>query len=84
MADEQTPLWRRLLNGWIAIAERFGSTQTLCLLAFFYIALIGPVASIQALARRDQLDKRTLKDAGTAWRESESGGNDLERAKLLS
>jgi len=84
VAVEQTPLWRRLLNGWMAIAERFGSTQTLVLLAFFYFVLIGPVAAIQALGRRDQLDKRTLRDAGSAWRESESGGNDLERAKLLS
>jgi hypothetical protein len=81
---EQTPLWRRLLNGWVAIAERFGATQTLVLLAFFYVVLIGPVAVIQAVGRRDQLDKRALRDSGTAWRESESGGNDLERAKLLS
>ena len=81
---EPTPLWRRLLAGWMVIAEHFGSVQTLVILAFFYISLIGPVSLVQAIARRDQLDKRKLRDPGTAWRESESGGNDLERAKLLS
>ena len=81
---EPTPLWRRLLAGWMTIAEHFGSVQTLVLLGFIYVLLIGPVSLVQAVARRDQLDKRGLRNPGTAWRESESGGNDLERAKLLS
>jgi hypothetical protein len=81
---EPTPLWRRLLAGWMAIAEHFGSAQTLVLLGFIYVFVIGPVSLVQAIARRDQLDKHTLRDAGTAWHASESGGNDLERAKLLS
>ena len=81
---EPTPLWRRLLAGWMVIAEHFGGVQTLVLLGFIYVFVIGPVSLVQALGRRDQLDKRTLGTSGTAWRESESGGNDLERAKLLS
>ena len=78
------PLWRRLLEGWVAIAERFGTVQTLVLLGFIYVFVIGPVSVVQFVARRDQLDKRSLRGGDTAWRESESGGNDLERAKLLS
>src|SRR5688500_16689781 len=31
--SEQTPLRRTLLNGWIAIAGRFGAVQTLLILA---------------------------------------------------
>jgi hypothetical protein len=81
---EKTPLWRTLLNGWMAIAGRFGSVQTMLLLVFFYVALIGPVSILQSLARRDQLDKRALWKKESAWRDSDSGGNDLERAKLLS
>lgn len=81
---EQVPLWRRLLNGWMAVAGRFGSVQTLLLLVLFYLVLIGPVSILQAFGRRDQLDKRTLWKKETAWHQSESGGTDLERAKLLS
>jgi hypothetical protein len=84
LGSEQTPLWRRLLEGWMAIAGRFGGVQTLLLLVLVYLTLIGPVAIVQALGRRDQLDKRELWKDGSAWHESESGGTDLERAKLLS
>jgi hypothetical protein len=81
---EQTPLWRRLLNGWMAIAGRFGSVQTQMLLVLFYLALIGPISLVQGIGGRDPLDKRGLWKKDSAWRESESGGNGLERAKLLS
>jgi hypothetical protein len=68
----------------MAVAGRFGSVQTLLLLVLFYLLLIGPVSILQAIGRRDQLDKRTLWKKETAWCESESSGTDLERAKLLS
>src|SRR4029450_4430362 len=41
LQDEQVPLGRRLLNGWMAVAGRFGSVQTLLLLVFSYPVLIG-------------------------------------------
>jgi len=82
--SEQTPLWRTLLNGWMAIAGRFGGVQTLLILVLFYLILIGPISVIQVVSRRDQLDKRALWRKESAWQESDSGGNDLERAKLLS
>lgn len=81
---EQVPVGRRLVNGWMAVAGRFGGVQTLLLLVLIYVVLIGPVSVVQALARRDQLDKRALWKKESAWRQSESGGTDLERAKLLS
>ena len=82
--SEQAPLWRTLLHGWMAIAGRFGGVQTLLILVLFYLILIGPISVIQVVGRRDQLDKRTLWRKESAWQESDSGGNDLERAKLLS
>ena len=82
--SDRIPLWRTLLNGWMVIAARFGHVQTLMILVLFYLILIGPVSLFQVLGRRDQLDKRTLWKKESAWRDSESGGNDLERAKLLS
>jgi hypothetical protein len=84
VTSEQTPLWRTLLNGWMAIAGRFGGVQTLLILVLFYVILIGPISMIQVVSRRDQLDKRSLWRRESAWQESDTGGNDLERAKLLS
>jgi hypothetical protein len=75
---------RRLLEGWQAIAGRFGYVQTLVILSLFYVALIGPVALGLTLGRRDLLDKRHLKETGSAWRDADTAKPDLERAKLLS
>ncbi len=78
------PLGRRLLQGWLAIAGRFGFCQTLVILALFYALLFGPVALILAAARRDYLGKRGPRGGGSAWSEADSAKPDLERAKLLS
>jgi hypothetical protein len=82
--SQERPFWRRLLDGWIAIAGRFGHVQTLILLTFFYTVLIGPAALVGALARRDFLDKRGLRCGQTAWRNADSAAPDLERAKLTT
>jgi hypothetical protein len=82
--NDQRPFWRRLLDGWTAIAARFGHVQTLVMLGLFYGALIGPVALVAALARRDLLDRRGLRSGGTAWQDADSAEPDLERAKLTS
>ncbi len=84
MNEAGTPIWKRLLDGWVAIAGRFGHIQTLLLLAIFYLILIGPVSIVQAIARRDQLDKRGLWKDESAWHDADTAGADLERAKLLS
>ena len=75
-------IWRKLYLGWMAIAARFGGIQTLVLLAFFYVFLVGPVAVISALGRRDYLEKAPLDPATSAWHEADSSPPDLERAKL--
>jgi hypothetical protein len=74
--------WRRLYRGWLVIAARFGSIQTLVLLAFFYAFLVGPVAGISRLGGRDYLEKRHLDRAQSAWRPADTSQPDLERAKL--
>ena len=83
-STESVSLGRRLLNGWIAIAGRFGAVQTLVLMALFYVALVGPMAVGTQLARRDFLEKRGLKSGGSAWHDANTGGQDLERAKLTT
>ena len=81
---EEIPFWRRLLNGWLAIASRFGHVQTLVMLMLFYVFLIGPMGIGIALARRDMLHKRGLGQTGSAWNDADTAAPDLERAKLLS
>jgi hypothetical protein len=83
-SSDPRPLWRRLLNGWLAIAAHFGAVQTMLVLAVFYVTLVGPVWLVHVLGRRDQLDKGDLWETGSAWHDSDSGGTDLERAKLSS
>jgi hypothetical protein len=76
--------WRRLLAGWMAITARFGFTQTLVILALFYALLIGPVALVIGLARRDLLERGGLRAGGSAWHDADSAKPDLERARLAS
>ena len=83
MASE-TPVWRRLLSGWMAIAGHFGFVQTLLLLVLFYAFLIGPIWTVTALARRDFLARRGFGAAGSAWLDADTAAPDLERAKRLS
>jgi hypothetical protein len=83
MASE-TPFWRLLLDGWMAIAGRFGFVQTLLLLALSYILLIGPIWTVTSIARRDFLAKRGLGSKESAWLEADTAEPDLERAKLQS
>lgn len=75
---------RQLYTGWLMIAARFGSVQTLVMLAFFYTSLIGPAWLITRVSGRDLLDKRHLGEPGSAWREADSSPPDLERAKLTT
>jgi hypothetical protein len=79
--NQARPAWRRLYEGWIAIARRFGYVQTLVILAIFYAFILGPVALGIALSRGDLLAKRGLRNRESAWREAESALPDLERAR---
>lgn len=76
--------WRRFTGGWMAIVARFGFAQTLVILTLFYALLLGPVALILGLARRDLLERRGLRAGGSAWRDADSAAPDLERARLAS
>lgn len=80
-ATKRIPLWRRLLDGWMMIAGRFGQVQTLVILGLSYAFVIGPFASGIAIARRDLLAKRGLGAPGSAWRDAESVKADYERSR---
>lgn len=74
-------LARRLLDGWLAVAGHFGEVQTLVLLGVVYALVIGPMAILAQLARRDFLTKRGLRAAGSAWLAPDTTTPDLERNK---
>jgi hypothetical protein len=77
-------VWRRLYEGWLLIAAKFGEAQTLIVVAVVYGAVVGPVAIAIQAARGDLLDKRGLRRPGTAWVEADSTpAPDVERAKRL-
>jgi len=85
MTDERAPSpGRRLINGWMTIAGRFGSVQTSMILTMTYVLLIGPVGLALAIGRSDPLAKRGLKAVESAWLDADTAKPDLERAKLLS
>ncbi len=77
-------LLRRLYAGWMRVAARFGSIQTLLMLGLFYATLIGPASLVFRFVRGDLLDKRHLGAGDTAWQEVDSSPPDLERAKLTT
>ena len=81
---EKPSLPRKLLAGWMAIAGRFGGIQTLVILSFFYILMIGPVSIVMGVAGKDLLGKRGLGQGKTAWSQADTADPDLERAKLQS
>lgn len=81
MASERLPFYRRLYAGWMVIVGRFAFVQTLVILTLFYGLLVGPWGLGAALLRRDLLDKRRLREPGSAWRETDSAKPDLERAQ---
>ena len=85
MTETKAPsLGRRLLDGWMAIAGRFGFVQTMMILVLTYTVVIGPFALAISLFRGDLLAKRGLGLKETAWQDADSAEPDLERAKLLS
>jgi hypothetical protein len=63
------------------IVGRFAFVQTLVILSIFYALLIGPWGAGATLLRRDLLDKRRLRSAGSAWREADTAPPSLERAQ---
>ncbi len=72
---------RRLYEGWLQIAARFGEAQTLVLLFLIYVCVLGPMALVATLARRDLLDKRSVGKPGSAWRAADTQSRpDIERA----
>ena len=75
---------RRLYEGWMIIAGRFGEIQTLLIVSAVYVFVVGPIAVGALLARQDLLAKRSPAAAESAWLTADSTPSpDLERAQRL-
>jgi hypothetical protein len=80
MTDRPSPR-RRLLDGWMQVAARFGEVQTLVLLGFVYALVLGPASLVARALGNDFLAKRGLGAAGSAWRDAESRPPLLDNVK---
>jgi hypothetical protein len=81
VSDPKPSPWRRLLDGWLAIAAHFGEVQTLVLLGLIYTLVIGPASLVSRAVGNDFLSKRGLGESGSAWREADSREAVLENVK---
>lgn len=79
--NEKPGVPRRLLEGWLEIVARFGEVQTLVLLGLIYALVFGPASAIARGLGNDFLSKRGLREAGSAWRATESRPPLLENVK---
>ena len=84
-AEGGTPgFGRRLYLGWLELAAHFGEIQTLLIVCAVYVFVLGPMAVMATIARRDLLAKRGFGGPASAWSDADSVSNpDLERAKRL-
>jgi len=74
----------RLYRGWLELAAHFGEIQTILIICFVYVFVMGPMAVIAAAARRDLLAKRGFEGSASAWCDADSTAQpDVERAKRL-
>lgn len=82
--EEAPGFFRRLYEGWLLIAAHFGEVQTNVILFLIYSLIIGPMATVAGLLRRDLLKKRGLGELGSAWNEADTVTSpDLERARRM-
>ena len=74
----------RLYEGWLHVAAHFGEVQTLVLLFLIYSLVLGPMAVVAGLLRRDFLKKRGLGEPGSAWNDADTvTAPDLDRARRM-
>jgi hypothetical protein len=79
-----TSSWRRLYHGGLQVAGHFGEIQTVLIVCFVYVFVLGPMAVLATIARQDLLAKRGFAASSSAWSDADSVSNpDLERAKRL-
>jgi hypothetical protein len=75
---------RRLYQGWLELAAHFGEIQTLLIVCAVYVFVLGPMAVLAAIGRRDLLAKRGFAGAASAWSDADTVSNpNVERAKRL-
>jgi hypothetical protein len=83
-ASGASGLGSRLYRGWLEVAAHFGEVQTLLIICFVYVFVMGPMAIVAAVTGRDLLAKRGFEGSASAWCDADSTAQpDLERAKRL-
>ncbi len=69
----------RLYGWWMAFARALAFVNTRILLTLFFVIVIGPIALVLKLFRKDFLERRVGSSA-SYWKKREPSENSLEQA----
>ena len=71
----------RIKDGWMLFARTLGRVTTIILLTLVYLVIIGPMALLVKILRKDLLQKKKNATLTSYWRERASNEPTIERHK---
>jgi len=71
----------RVKDGWLLFARTLGRVNTIILLTLVYVVIIGPMALLVKILRKDLLQKKKNATLTSYWRERASNEPTIERHK---
>jgi Saxitoxin biosynthesis operon protein SxtJ len=72
----------KLKRIWLSFAQKLGKANTIVLLTVIYLIVIGPMALIVRLLRKDPLRKKKNPKLATYWLNRISSEQTVERQKF--
>ena len=71
----------RIKDGWMYFARTLGRVNTIILLTLVYVVIIGPMALLVKILRKDLLQKKMNSTLTSYWRGRASNEPTIERHK---
>jgi hypothetical protein len=72
----------RIKDGWMYFARTLGRVNTIILLTLVYLLIIGPMALLAKIFRKDLLQKKKQSMETTYWRDRATNAPTIERHKF--
>jgi hypothetical protein len=69
-------------DGWLLFARTLGRVNTIILLTLIYVMIIGPMALLVKILRKDLLEKKKDSMKTSYWRDRASNEPTIERHKF--
>jgi hypothetical protein len=69
-------------DGWLLFARTLGRVNTIILLTIVYVVIIGPMALIVRILRKDLLQKKKQSKLSSYWRDRVPNEPTIERHKF--